>query len=162
MTFVDNHDVARIATILNDKNTLPVVYGILMGMPGVPCIYYGSEWGEPGAKTPHDDWGLRPCFDAPKPNELTAFITKLLDARKNSKALCYGTYTNVTIMNQQLVFKRHHEDEVVLVAVNIVDTPFTAHHGEYNGTYTDLITGESVTLNGSIDLAPYSIMYLKK
>lgn len=162
MTFVDNHDVARIATILNDKNTLPVVYGILMGMPGVPCIYYGSEWGEPGAKTPHDDWGLRPCFDAPKPNELTSFIQTLLVARKASKALCYGSYHNMTIMNQQLIFKRSFEGEDVLVAVNIVETPFTAHHGEYQGTWIDLITGDEITLNGSFELEPYSVKYLKR
>lgn len=162
MTFVDNHDVARIATILNDKNTLPVIYGILMGMPGVPCIYYGSEWGEPGAKTPHDDWGLRPCFDAPKPNELTAFITKLLAIRQSSKALCYGSYSNVSIMNQQLVFKRHHEEEEVLVAVNIVDSPYTFHHGDYQGSWVDMITDEVVELHGSLDLPAYSVMYLKK
>ncbi|MFI3173027.1 MAG: alpha-amylase family glycosyl hydrolase [Eubacteriales bacterium] len=162
MTFVDNHDVARIATILNDKNTLPVVYGILMGMPGIPCIYYGSEWGEPGEKNPHNDWGLRPCFDAPKPNTLTEYVRALLEARKNSKALCYGTYTNMTIQNQQLVFKRRCDEEEVLVAVNIVENPYTAYHGDYHGDWLNLLTNEKFTLNGAIELAPYSVMYLKR
>ena len=71
MSFVDNHDVTRIASILTNKNHLPLTYGLLLGMPGVPCIYYGSEWGEEGVKAPNNDYALRPCFEEPKPNELT-------------------------------------------------------------------------------------------
>ena len=45
LSFVDNHDVTRIATILTDKSCLAPLYGLLFGMPGVPAVYYGSEWG---------------------------------------------------------------------------------------------------------------------
>ena len=45
LCFADNHDVSRIATQLQDKNQLPALYGLLFAMPGVPCLYYGSEWG---------------------------------------------------------------------------------------------------------------------
>ena len=76
MSFVDNHDVTRIASILTNKNHLPLTYGLFLGMPGVPCIYYGSEWGEEGVKAPDNDYALRPCFDAPKPNALTEQIKK--------------------------------------------------------------------------------------
>ncbi len=58
MTFVDNHDVTRIASILKDKRHLYPVYGTLMTMPGIPCIYYGSEWGEEGIKAPDNDYAL--------------------------------------------------------------------------------------------------------
>ena len=47
-------------------------------MPGVPCIYYGSEWGEEGVKAPNNDYALRPCFEEPKPNELTEEIKKMI------------------------------------------------------------------------------------
>ena len=50
LSFVDNHDVTRIATTLTDKNCLKPVYGLLFGMPGVPAVYYGSEWGMEGDK----------------------------------------------------------------------------------------------------------------
>ena len=30
------------------------MYGILFGMPGVPCVYYGSEWGMEGGKEDGD------------------------------------------------------------------------------------------------------------
>ena len=48
MTFADNHDVTRLASILTNKRHIPLAYGLLFGMPGIPCIYYGSEWGEEG------------------------------------------------------------------------------------------------------------------
>ncbi|MDR2860788.1 MAG: cyclomaltodextrinase, partial [Elusimicrobiota bacterium] len=41
-SFADNHDVNRLASVLKDKNHLPLVYAILFSMPGIPCIYYGS------------------------------------------------------------------------------------------------------------------------
>lgn len=52
LSFVDNHDVTRAASILLDRNHLPLLYGLLFGMPGIPCIYYGSEWGAEGRKAP--------------------------------------------------------------------------------------------------------------
>lgn len=52
LSFVDNHDVTRAASILNNKNHLIPLYGMLFGMPGVPCIYYGSEWGCEATKHP--------------------------------------------------------------------------------------------------------------
>lgn len=45
LSFVDNHDVPRLASILTDKSCLRPAYGMLFGMPGIPCVYYGSEWG---------------------------------------------------------------------------------------------------------------------
>ena len=33
MTFVDNHDVSRLATILTNKNHISLAYGLLFGMP---------------------------------------------------------------------------------------------------------------------------------
>ena len=42
--FVDNHDVNRVASLINDPKDLFNVYSILYTLPGVPSIYYGSEW----------------------------------------------------------------------------------------------------------------------
>ncbi len=162
MTFVDNHDVSRIASILRDKNNLPVAYGILLGMPGVPCIYYGSEWGEPGDKNQQSDWVLRPCFDAPKPNELTDYIATLLRARNASKALCYGSYHNLQIANQQLVFLREADGEQVLVAVNIVENEAQFYNDAFHGTFENLLTGETLTLNGTLVLPAYTTLYLRR
>ena len=161
MTFVDNHDVTRLASILTNKKHIPLAYGLLMGMPGIPCLYYGSEWAEQGEKAPDNDYALRPCFEEPKPNELTEFIKKLIRVRQESDALCNGAYKNVVIQNHQLVFERCSEKERVIVAINAADYPYTANAGELNGTVADLLTGETVTMNGQLELKPYSVQYLK-
>lgn len=161
MTFVDNHDVTRLASILTNKKHIPLAYGLLIGMPGIPCLYYGSEWAEQGEKAPDNDYALRPCFEEPKPNELTEFIKKLIRVRQESDALCNGAYKNVVIQNHQLVFERCSEKERVIVAINAADYPYTANAGELNGTAADLLTGETVTMNGQLELKPYSVQYLK-
>ena len=161
MTFVDNHDVTRLASILTNKKHIPLAYGLLMGMPGIPCLYYGSEWAEQGEKAPDNDYALRPCFEEPKPNELTEFIKKLIRVRQESDALCNGAYKNVVIQNHQLVFERCSEKERVIVAINAADYPYTANAGELNGTAADMLTGETVTMNGQLELKPYSVQYLK-
>ena len=161
MTFADNHDVTRLASILTNKAHIPLAYGLLLGMPGVPCLYYGSEWAEPGEKAPDNDYALRPCFDAPKPNDLTSFIKKLIQIREHSDALCNGSYRNVVIQNHQLIFERCTENTRVLVAINAADYPYTAYHGDLSGQMTDLITGETVTMQGQLELPPYSVQYLR-
>ena len=161
MSFVDNHDVTRITSILTNKNHLPLTYGLLLGMPGVPCIYYGSEWGEEGVKAPNNDYALRPCFEEPKPNELTEQIKKMIHVRTESNALCHGSYRNVVLTNHQLIFERKTDDERILVAINASDTPFTASSGELGGSMTDLLTGNEIQMNGQLELPPYSVQYLK-
>ena len=161
MSFVDNHDVTRIASILTNKNHLPLTYGLLLGMPGVPCIYYGSEWGEEGVKTPNNDYALRPCFEEPKPNGLTEQIKKMIHVRTESNALCHGSYRNVVLTNHQLIFERQTDDDRILVAINASDAPFTASNGELWGSMTDLLTGNEIQMNGQLELPPYSVQYLK-
>ena len=161
MSFVDNHDVTRISSILTNKNHLPLTYGLLLGMPGVPCIYYGSEWGEEGVKAPNNDYALRPCFEEPKPNELTEEIKKMIHVRTGSNALCHGSYRNVVLTNHQLIFERRTDDERMLVAINASDAPFTAHNGELGGTMTDLLTGNEIQMSGQLEMPPYSVQYLK-
>ena len=89
MTFVDNHDVSRVASILANEKHLPLIYALAFGMPGIPCIYYGSEWGAKGNKSDGDP-ALRPSCEEPVENELTEFVGKLSAAKKGSKALNYG------------------------------------------------------------------------
>ena len=60
-SFVDNHDVTRIASILQNERHLPLVYALLFAMPGIPCVYYGSEWGVKGEKH-QGDAALRPAL----------------------------------------------------------------------------------------------------
>ena len=167
LSFVDNHDVPRLASILTDKSCLRPAYGMLFGMPGIPCVYYGSEWGIPGEKGgPDGDWALRPALDEPAPNELTAFIKQLAHLRSAddaaARALNYGAYRNVVIQNKQLLFERACDDATVLVAVNAVNEPYTFGAGELNGSFADLLADDAPTveLTGTLELAPYEVRYL--
>lgn len=161
VTFVDNHDVTRLAIILTNDKHIPLAYGLLFGMPGIPCLYYGSEWGQPGEKAPDNDYALRPCFETPMPNELTEYIKQLIRIRQNSDALCNGSYKNIIIQNHQLVFERCSDTERIIVAINAADTPYTACHQNLNGNAKELVAQLEVRLNGQIDLPPYSVQYIK-
>ena len=160
LSFADNHDVSRIATLIQDPNCLPLVYAMVYGMPGIPCVYYGSEWGTKADKSQGDP-ALRPSFDKPEWNELTDFIAKLSEAKKNSKALNYGGMRSIVLQNKQCIFERRCDDERVLVAINMDSNPFTAHFDAGCGQATDLITGNLHDFGGGSTLPPYSAQFWK-
>ena len=160
LSFADNHDVGRIATVLQNPAHLPLVYGLLFAMPGIPAIYYGSEWGAQGAKQSGSDDALRPCFAQPQQNELTQFIAACAKAHIQSEALCYGNYRNLQITNRQLVFERCAQGERVIVAVNAEDKPFAASFDARAGRGVDLLSGTEHDFAQN-ELPPYSIAYWK-
>lgn len=160
LSFLDNHDVSRIATIINDSEQLKAIYGLMFGMPGVPCVYYGSEWGIRGDKA-DSDAALRPDIEKPEWNELTDWIAKLSEAKKNSSALVYGGYRNLCVTPKQLIFEREVADERVIVAVNSSGEWFHADFDARAGRAVDLITGGEHDFGGGSDLPPYSCAFWK-
>ncbi len=160
LSFIDNHDVTRAASIINNPAHLPLTYALIYGMPGIPCVYYGSEWGTKADKSQGDP-ALRPCFDAPEWNELTDFISKLSEAKKNSEALNYGGLRSVVLTNKQCIFERKSENERVLVAINADSEPYTAHFDAGCGMAVDLITGQNHDFGGGSELPPYSAFFWK-
>ncbi len=160
LSFVDNHDVTRIASNLNNEKHLPLIYALLFGMPGIPCIYYGSEWGAKAHKREGDP-ALRACFDAPVENELTAWISGLAAARLGSRALQYGAFRSLVLTNRQCVFERAAEGERVLVAVNADGAPYRAQFDAGCRRAADLISGQEMELDGGIELPAYSAFFLR-
>ncbi len=156
--FVDNHDVSRIASILSNQEHLAPIYGLMFGMPGVPAVYYGSEWGIKGDKS-QGDWSLRPQLDKPEENDLTRWIAQLAQAHKKSEALCYGDYQNIMLNNKQIIFQRATQNQRVLVAINADSEPYTAHFNAGCGLAVDLITGNQHDFGGGSLLPPYSVQY---
>ncbi len=159
-TFVDNHDVTRVASILSNEKHLPLIYALAFGMPGIPCIYYGSEWGAKANKSEGDP-ALRASFEEPVYNELSEWISKLAEAKKNSRALNYGDFRSVVLTNKQCIFERKTDGERVLVAINADAEPYTAHFDAGCGTAVDLITGEMHDFGGGSMLPPYSAYFWK-
>ena len=160
LSFVDNHDVSRIASNLNNEKHLPLIYALAFGMPGIPCVYYGSEWGAKANKSEGDP-ALRACFEKPEFNELSEYIAKLAKAKKGSKALNYGNFRNVVLTNHQCIFERACDGERVLVAINASDQPYTAHFDSGCGMAEDLISGQPHDFGGGSELPPYSAAYWK-
>ena len=155
VSFADNHDVTRLATILREKRHLPLAYTLLFTMPGIPCLYYGSEWGIQGDKR-DGDHALRPALERPEENELTGLIAALARMRRGSGALCRGGYRTVHIANRQLAFLREWAGERVLTAINLdandCDIPLPGLAGEAE----ELLSGTSCRLEERQHLPAFS------
>lgn len=162
LNFADNHDVTRLASILTNPAHLPLAYTLLFGMPGMPILYYGSEWGVKAHKSEGDP-ALRPCFEKPEWNALTDHIAGCAKAFSSSKALQYGEFKSLVLTNRQCVFERRLSDgsERVLVAVNADENPYTAHADFGAGEAIDLITGKKVSFEGGLNLPPCTGYLLK-
>lgn len=123
--FADNHDVERLASILRHTPHLYPLYFMLFTMPGVPSIYYGSEWAVKGRKTRHSDSPLRPTLkpqDAENGNrELQEAIARLARVRHEVPALRHGAYQQLHVSSEQLVFARQSTEGCALVLVNGAD-----------------------------------------
>lgn len=160
LSFVDNHDVTRIASNLTNEAHLPLIYALTFGMPGIPCVYYGSEWGAKARKEDGDP-ALRASFEAPEWTELTDFISRLAKAKKASDALNYGDFRSILLTNKQCIFERKTNSERVLVAINADAEPFDAHFDAGCGTALELITGEMHDFGGGSTLPGYSAAFWK-
>ncbi len=160
LTFADNHDVDRLASVLNDARDLPLTYAIMYAMPGIPCIYYGSEWGAEGARTKHSDHALRPCFDAPQHNELTDYISALSRMRTSCDVFDKGDYKQLYIQNKQLVFRRRSERGQIIFAINIDDQPAVLRFNAEAESAKDLLSGETVTFTGELHMPGKSARFL--
>jgi glycosidase len=155
--FVDNHDVNRIASSLNNQRHLNNVHTLLYTMPGVPTLYYGSEWGIKGKRSHHSDYELRPCLDInniPDPNyELYEHLCKLGKIRKGLDALKYGEFKNVNIKNEQYVFLRRYNGQTVYIALNLSDNDANIDFNvEGNGVLTDVLNNEEFGANGYVNI----------
>ncbi len=127
--FADNHDVNRVASLLTQPAHLFPLYCLLFTMPGVPSIYYGSEFGLTGKRTQNDDSDLRPCLDlaamqqnCPQPH-LPAALARLATLRQSLPALKQGDYQQVWVNHEQLIFARSFEGQTVYVAINAAEQP---------------------------------------
>lgn len=155
LSFIDNHDVSRIASILEKEEHLPLIYTMCFTMPGVPCIYYGSEWGAKAHKKQGDP-ELRLSYDKPVVNELTEFLKALVQAKKSSHGLNYGSFRSIHLTNQQVIFERKSDQERILVAINISDEKVVVHFDAGCGMAEELLTGTTHDFGGGSELEPYS------
>ena len=149
--FVDNHDVNRVASMLKDPCHLYPLYLMLFTMPGVPSVYYGSEWGITGERLPASDQPLRPALEVvttqsqvPQP-DLSGIIRCLADIRAQIPALRQGDYYQVLVASRQFAFLRSFKEKQVLVVFNAEDQPKPVRlnlPGENQSKWKDALNGE--------------------
>lgn len=157
--FVDNHDVERIYTKLANKAHYVPVHILLYTLPGIPSVYYGSEFGIEGKKEKFSDASLRPALsyedykDALQTNPYTRLTAALGKTRQHSKALCYGDYRELLLRNRQYAFSRTFDGECAVITVNNDDSDYTmtlpvnSSCAEYVGA----LSGQRVSVvNGNI------------
>lgn len=149
--FVDNHDVERIYTKLQNKAQFFPVHVLLYTLPGIPSIYYGSEFGIEGKKERYSDDSLRPALqladykNAATENPCTRLITALGKIRQQTKALSLGDYKELLLTNRQYAFSRDLNGTSVVVTVNNDENPAQIHVAAGNGgAYVGALSGMKV------------------
>ena len=153
--FADNHDVERIYTKLNNKAHFAPVHILMYTLPGVPSIYYGSEFGIEGKKERFSDDSLRPMLsladyaEAITNNSYTKLIAALGKVRQHTPALSYGDYQELVLTNRQYAYSRNYNGQSVIVAVNNDDSDYVLTLRAGNAAeYIGALSGEKVSVNG--------------
>ncbi len=154
-SFVDNHDVERIYTKLKNKAHFVPVHVMLYTLPGVPSIYYGSEFGIEGKKENFSDDSLRPALnyedykDAIDTNPCTKLIAALGKIRQNTPALCYGDYQQLELQNTYFAYARTLDGKSVITTVNNGDNGVSMELAcGASAEYVGALSGERVSVNG--------------
>ncbi|QEN04700.1 alpha-amylase [Thiospirochaeta perfilievii] len=163
--FVDNHDVNRIASTLSDRAFLFPLHILLFSIPGVPSIYYGSEWGVEGVKEGHSDSVIRPNLNLLDLNksyksDLKDVISRLSSIWLGCDALKLGEYREIMVKPEQIAFERSFNGERVVVIINssfdniTLDLPIN-----YSGKIYDILNNQEFDITHSDFVVPVSGMW---
>ena len=140
--FVDNHDVERIITKLRDKRHFLPVHVLLYTLPGIPSVYYGSEFGTEGRKERGSDASLRPALTIDGisyDNQYYQIIRALNHVHKKESALWYGDYRELQLTTTKYAFSR--SDVLVTVTNGDNEEYFDI---EASGSYVGALSGREL------------------
>jgi cyclomaltodextrinase len=121
--FVDNHDVNRVASTLVNQADLYPLYIMLYTMKGYTSIYYKSEIGVKGVRSPYSDDALRPTYDVTElsgceKQPLYNCVKRLADIRKNHEGLCYGEHKTLLVESDLIAYKRTTKESAYVIIIN--------------------------------------------
>ena len=149
--FVDNHDVERIHTKLMNKAHYLPVHILLYTLPGIPSVYYGSEFGIDGRKERGSDDSLRPYIDLrehlgdDEANPCTALIAALGRIHAEYRQdLVWGDYRQLALTTQQYAFARGR----LIIAVNNSDGEAWINVEAQASAYVGLLSGKRLESGG--------------
>jgi glycosidase len=171
--FADNHDVNRASSSLDNPAHLFPLYGALFCAPGIPSIYYGSEFGAAGARSEYSDYELRPAWNDnwAKPElakNLFGELCRFAKIRRESEALKYGAYSEVLVnYNQIFAFMRESKNEKIIVILNakpVRNECVIENSSLGNARWKDLLSNKEYAANNNtlkLQLEPSWLKILK-
>ena len=175
LTFLGNHDMARIADVVKDKDPRRVrlAYVLLATMRGIPQVLYGDEYGLTVDGDANSHSLLRmplPQGDAvtPEMQKMFEFQSRLFQWRKNEPVLHNGRTMHFMSRDNTYAFFRYNDDEAVFVFANAAEEPRTiptGHYKEILGNYNhvgyEVFTGEEVDFNEELNIPGLSTFIVK-
>ncbi len=176
LTFLGNHDMARIRDVVKDRDLRRVRLGyvLLATMRGIPQLFYGDEYAMSAGEDINNHSYLRmplPQGDqvTPEMQQMFDFQSALFQWRKNEPVLHFGRTMHFMARNNTYAFFRYNDDEAVFVFANAADEPRTIptdHYKEilskYNAIGVNPLTGEQVDLNRTdIEMPAISTLIVK-
>jgi len=139
LNFVSNHDVIRLASVVKRPEHCILATAALLTLHGIPCIYYGDEYGVEGIPgqgidefSGGDDALRGPMLDPDDPSswpkmgkEMLEATRKLIHLRRTSPAFSRGVLDvdGIEYGSNYLVFCRATEEQVGVVVFNSADWP---------------------------------------
>lgn len=138
LAFIDNHDMWRWAYLCHDLRKTKQALGILLTVPRIPQLFYGTEFSLAGTGECADGafrqdfpggWPDDPCnkftpqgrTDAEQ--EIFHFTQTLLRWRRESVAVARGRMTHYIPQGGIYVYFRHYRRDTVMVVVNAMASP---------------------------------------
>jgi glycosidase len=142
---------------------LALAHAFNLTIPGIPIIYYGDEFGMPGANDPDNRRMMK--FDHLLKQEqwLKETTSKLIEIRKNNMALLYGDYKEIWLQDDIYAYSRSYFGETIWVILNKGNSTKTFIHETIFGEKTVLMgkNPRTGTKNFTLDLEPWSYAIIK-
>nr|WP_321379514.1 glycoside hydrolase family 13 protein [uncultured Bacteroides sp.] len=166
MAFLDNHDTNRFLEDGNNIAELKQAVTLLLTIPRIPQLYYGTEIMMNGRKNVSDGY-VRKDFPGgwagdvqnaftreertPIQNEIFDYISKLLHWRKDNAVISEGTMKHWLTQNGIYVYVRNFEGKAAMVILNGTNKEQVLPIKHYNEVINNATTGKDIISEKDID-----------
>ena len=166
LAFLDNHDLPRWYDCIKSKAKLKQALGILLTVPRIPQIYYGTEFliANDGKRSGDGSYRVD-AFQYVKTSgsdEIVIFLKKLLQWRKTSRAVAKGTMKHFVPYDGIYVYFRTFENEKIMVVSNGVSRPSKLDCTRYQEELYGYVCGKDIVSGREIDLTAGGLIALKR